>query len=84
VRKFTEDVPREKVLKIESVMDALGGAEEISDLKVSKDAIIETVAEEVLGQEKPISVIDSNNKVVGVLHRSHVIKVLFGGRGTIK
>ena len=84
VRKFTEDVPREKVLKIESVMDTLGGAEEISDLKVSKDAIIETVAEEVLGQEKPISVIDSNNKVVGVLHRSHVIKVLFGGRGTIK
>ena len=84
VRKFTEDVPREKVLKIESLMDTLGGAEEISDLKVSKDAIIETVAEEVLGQEKPISVIDSNNKVVGVLHRSHVIKVLFGGRGTIK
>ena len=84
VRKFTEDVPREKVLKIESLMDTLGGAEEISDLKVSKDAIIETVAEEVLGQEKPISVIDSNNKVVGVLNRSHVIKVLFGGRGTIK
>lgn len=84
VRKFTEDVPREKVLKIESVMDALDSAEDTSDLKVSKDAIIETVAEEVLGQEKPVSVIDSNNKVVGVLHRSHVIKVLFGGRGTIK
>jgi len=84
VRKFTEDVPREKVLKIESVMDALDSAEDISDLKVSKDAIIETVAEDVLNQEKPVSVIDSNNKVVGVLHRSHVIKVLFGGRGTIK
>jgi glycine betaine/proline transport system ATP-binding protein len=80
VRKFTEDVPREKVLKIESVMDALDSSEELSDLKVSKDAIIETVAEEVLGQEKPVAVIDSNKKVVGVLHRSHVIKVLFGSR----
>jgi len=84
IRKFTEDVPREKVLKIESVMDALDSSEELSDLKVSKDAIIETVAEEVLGQEKPVAVIDSNKKVVGVLHRSHVIKVLFGGRGTLE
>ena len=80
VRKFTEDVPREKVLKIESVMDTLASNEALSDLKVSKDAIIETVAEEVLGQEKPVAVIDSNKKVVGVLHRSHVIKVLFGSR----
>jgi glycine betaine/proline transport system ATP-binding protein len=84
VRKFTEDVPREKVLKIESVMDVLVSSEELSDRKVSKDAIIETVAEEVLSQEKPVAVIDSNNKVVGVLHRSHVIKVLFGSRGQLK
>jgi glycine betaine/proline transport system ATP-binding protein len=80
VRKFTEDVPREKVLKIESVMDALDSSEELSDLKVPKDAIIETVAEEVLGQEKPVAVIDSNNKVVGVVHSSKVIHVLFGSR----
>jgi len=80
VRKFTEDVPREKVLKIESVMDTLDSSEELSDLKVSKDAIIETVAEEVLGQEKPVAVIDSNNKVVGAVHSSKVIHVLFGSR----
>jgi glycine betaine/proline transport system ATP-binding protein len=80
VRKFTEDVPREKVLKIESVMDAFDSSEELSDLKVSKDAIIETVAEEVLGQEKPVAVIDSNNKVVGAVHSSKVIHVLFGSR----
>jgi glycine betaine/proline transport system ATP-binding protein len=80
VRKFTEDVPREKVLKIESVMDAFDSSEELSDLKVSKDAIIETVAEEVLGQEKPVAVMDSNNKVVGAVHSSKVIHVLFGSR----
>ena len=48
VKKFTEDVPREKVLRIESVMDPVNSSEALSDLKVSKDAIIETVAEAVL------------------------------------
>ena len=78
VRKFTEDVPREKVLKIESVMDPVDSSEELSDLTISKDAIIETVAEAILSQEKPVAVIDANNKVVGALHSSHVINVLFG------
>ena len=78
VRKFTEEVPREKVLKIESVMDQVDEAEEVADIKINKDAIIETVAEAVLNERKPISVVDENNNVVGTLHASHVIKVLFG------
>ena len=78
VRKFTEEVPREKVLKIESVMDQVDEAEEVADIKINKDAIIETVAESVLNERKPISVVDENNNVVGTLHASHVINVLFG------
>ena len=78
VRKFTEEVPREKVLKIESVMDQVDEAEEVADIKINKDAIIETVAEAVLNERKPISVVDDNNIVVGTLHASHVINVLFG------
>ena len=78
VRKFTEEVPREKVLKIESVMDQVDEAEEVADIKINKDAIIETVAEAVLNERKPISVVDENNNVVGTLHASHVINVLFG------
>ena len=78
VRKFTEEVPREKVLKIESVMDHVDEAEEVADIKINKDAIIETVAEAVLNEKKPISVVDENNNVVGTLHASHVINVLFG------
>jgi len=78
VRKFTEEVPREKVLKIESVMDPVDDSEEVSDLKVNKDAIIETVAEAVLTERKPIMVVDGYNKIVGTLHASHVINVLFG------
>ena len=80
VRKFTEEVPREKVLRIESVMDPVDTSEVLSDLKVSKDAIIETVAEAVLGQEKPVAVIDADNNVVGAVHASKVIHVLFGSR----
>ena len=79
VRKFTEEVPREKVLKIESVMDTVDSSEEISELKVQKDAIIETVAEAVLMERKPVTVLDKNNNVVGTLHSSRVINVLFGG-----
>ena len=80
VRKFTQEVPREKVLKIESVMEPMSGTKNLSDLKVSKDAIIETVAEKILAQEKPVSVIDSDNKVVGVVKPSKVIHTVFGGK----
>ena len=80
VHKFTEEVPREKVLKIESVMEPINSSEHIGDLRVSKDAIIETVAEAVLNESKAVSVVDTDNNVVGVLHPSRVISVLFGGR----
>ena len=80
VKKFTQEVPREKVLKIESVMEPVGDNKNLSDLKVSKDVIIETVAEKILAQEKPVSVIDSDNKVVGVVKPSKVIHTVFGGK----
>jgi len=80
VKKFTQEVPREKVLKIESVMEPMSDNKNLSDLKVSKDAIIETVAEKILSQEKPVAVIDSNKKVIGIVKPSHVIHTVFGGR----
>ena len=80
VRKFTEEVPREKVLRIESVMDPIDSSEELSDLQVSKDAIIETVAEEVLSQKQPVAVTYVDNNVVGAVNSFKVIHVLFGSR----
>ena len=80
VRKFTEEVPREKVLKIESVMDPVDDKAELSDLQVSKDAIIETVAEEVLSQQKPVAVLDDDGKTVGLLNCSTILHILFGDR----
>jgi glycine betaine/proline transport system ATP-binding protein len=78
VRKFTQEVPREKVLKIESVMDPISGEINLSEFKVSKDSIIETVAEKILNQENPMPVINSNEEVVGIVKRSKVIQVVFG------
>ena len=66
------------MLKIEAVMDPLNSSDELADLRVSKDAIIETVAEAVLNEHKPIAVVDENDKIVGVIHNSKVIHVLFG------
>jgi len=79
VRKFTEEVPREKVLVIEDVMDS-PSKDNLGDLKVSKDEIIENVAEKILTQEKIVEVIDSNNNVVGSIKPSKIIDTVFGGR----
>jgi len=80
VKKFTEEVPREKVLKIETVMEPMSDNKNLSDLKVSKDAIIETVAEKILSQEKSVAVIDANKKVIGIVKPSKVIHTVFGGK----
>ena len=79
VRKFTEEVPREKVLLIEDVMDT-SVTNNLSDFKVLKDEIIENVAEKILTQEKSVSVIDSNNKIVGSINPTKIINTVFGGR----
>ncbi len=59
-------------------MDPVAGEQNLSDFKVSKDAIIETVAEKILDQEKSVPVIDSNQQVVGIIKPSKVIHVVFG------
>ena len=79
VRKFTEEVPREKVLLIEDVMDG-SSINDLSDLKVFKDEIIENVAEKVLTQERSVTVIDRNNKIVGSINPIKIINTVFGGR----
>ena len=61
-------------------MDPIDSSEELSDLQVSKDTIIETVVEEVLSQQKPVAVTDADNNVVGAVHFSKEIHVLFGIR----
>jgi glycine betaine/proline transport system ATP-binding protein len=77
VKKFTQDVPREKVLKIESIMDSVN-SNASGESAVNKDDIIETVAEKILNGKDIINVVDDQNKIVGSINPSKVIKVLFG------
>ncbi len=78
VAKFTNDVPREKVLKCVDVMEQADGVSDLSNLTVRRDAIIETVAEPVLNEHKPVPVLDEGNQVIGVLNRKSIIHILFG------
>ena len=80
VRKFTQDVPREKVLKIESIMDVYD-PNNSSSTKIPSNAIIETVAESVLESNETLIVIDNKtSQPVGSLNPSKVIKILFGDK----
>ena len=48
-----------------------------NNISVSKDAIIETVAEKILSQEKPANVLDANNNIIGSVKPSKIIQTVF-------
>ncbi len=77
VARFTGDVPRERVLRVGSVMDPPSDEETTTDRPVRVTDRIDTVAEYVLGQQLPVPVIDAEDAVVGVMHQAHVLEVLF-------
>ena len=83
VRKFTEEVPREKVLKIEDVMDPEVDASKLGSLQVLKDVIIQTVAEAVLMQRRHVAVINTTGDIVGSIHATKIIQMLFGDENVI-
>jgi glycine betaine/proline transport system ATP-binding protein len=77
IKKFTQDVPREKVLKIEDVMFK-NNVDSKSSFNVSKDDLIEKVAEKILSCETAVNVVDpKNNNVVGSIDAQKIIKVIF-------
>jgi glycine betaine/proline transport system ATP-binding protein len=78
VAKFTNDVPRERVLTCKNVMDEVANTTEFSDIRVPHNAIIEKIAEVVLNESKSVAVVDDNDNMIGVLHRKSIIHVLFG------
>lgn len=79
VAKFTNEVPREKVLKCSDVMEKQDKTKKtVSSVQVPANAIIETVAEEILNESRPVPVVDEAGKTVGVLNRKSIIHVLFG------
>ncbi len=80
IKKFTNEIPREKVLTVTSVMDKLEKNEKLTQKSILENELIEKVAEQVLGEEKPVPVKNSKGQMVGVLHRKKVLNILFGKR----
>ena len=77
IKKFTQDVPREKVLKIEDVM-LKNNTDSKSSISISKDELIEKVAEKILSCDTAVNVVDpKNNNVVGSIDAQKIIKVIF-------
>ena len=74
---FTIDI--KKAIKNSEVIFIAVGTPELQNGDADL-SFIETVAEKILSQEKPVTVIDSNNKVVGIVKPSKIIHTVFGGR----
>lgn len=83
VAKFTREVPRERVLSCQTIMGKYDASTKMSDITVSASAIIETVAEPVLTEQKPVAVTDAEGKIVGVLNSNIMIDVLFGKNNSV-
>ena len=64
-------------LKIEAIMDKSINEKDKNMISVSKDAIIETVAEKILSQENSVNVLDANNNIVGSVKPSKIIQTVF-------
>ena len=80
VARFTSDVPRERVLRVGSVMEPPSDDEAVAGRAVNVADRIEHVMEYVLGERLPVPVTGADDTVVGVLHQAHVLKVLFPSR----
>jgi len=76
VRKFTQEVPREKILNAASIMEPQASGDTLAERPVMHDDIIYTIAEYVLGQPNAVPVV-RDGTVVGVLHPKHVLEVIF-------
>ncbi|MDL0433037.1 ATP-binding cassette domain-containing protein [Marinobacter sp. TBZ242] len=77
VARFTREVPRERVLSCQTIMGKYDASAEMSNITVSADAIIETVAEPVLTEPKPVAVTDAEGRILGVLDSRIMIDALF-------
>ncbi len=82
VRKFTEEVPREKVLTVESIMDPPDTNSLNQDIRIPKNAVLENVAESILSANAAVAVVDENNNIVGSVGAPKIVQVLFGNRAS--
>lgn len=74
VREFVNDVPRAKVLSVKTV--TVEGQPVDGGRTVVSTAKIETIIPMLLERDEPITVVDSNNAVIGIVNRHSVAAIL--------
>ena len=75
VAEFTKDIPRAKLLTLNSLANK-SDLNEYS-MRLSGSEKIINVSEKILKSEGNISVIDSNNNIIGSINKDKIIKILF-------
>ena len=76
VAAFTAKIPRHRVLRIGSIMGAVGAG--ASGTPVAAKAVVAEVAGRVLSSDAALPVVDDAGKVVGSIDRSRIIATVFG------
>ncbi len=74
VREFVNDVPRAKVLSVKTV--TVDGQPVSGGRTVVSTAKIETIIPMLLEHDEPITVVDADNHVIGVVNRHSVAAIL--------
>ena len=75
VAEFTKDIPRAKLLTLNSLADKSDRNE--YSMRLSGSEKIINVSEKILKSESNISVTDSNNNVIGSINKDKIIEILF-------
>ncbi len=75
VAEFTKDIPRAKLLSLNSLADKSDITE--YPIKLSGSEKIINVSEKILKSENNISVTDKNNNIIGSINKDKIISILF-------
>ena len=78
VAEFTKEVPRDKLLRVGSIMVPANGDEAgFAERPVSAEAKLAAVAKDIIAQEQAVRVIDGSGATVGAVTRERVLDALF-------
>ncbi|MEE9590866.1 MAG: betaine/proline/choline family ABC transporter ATP-binding protein [Hyphomicrobiaceae bacterium] len=77
VAEFTKDIPRDKLLTVGSLMEAVDSMEMVGE-GLRHDEKLHDVAHAILTSSGPNRVVDEQGNTIGAIRRSRVLDTLFG------
>ncbi len=81
VAEFARNAPRDRIVSVRAIMEPVNGKAPKKGDGVEGRALIGSVAEQVLNSDKPVSVVDDGNVVIGTVSRERMSKALFSKEG---